>query len=487
MVAEQIATAIDAEIVGLSEQYRLGGIKRLVSEVDARARRPGSSLYLVTNFNSEPLAGNIASLAAGVLDKPGWMETAYRRFDDTEPPQHADHHALVRVFHLPGGFRLLVGSDLDERERLAHEPGREQSMGKPKDKHDGDRPTAGIKDDVRPSSFFLNATCLSQMTAGDLDAALQSCNKAIKGSGNAEILTSRGFVYLKRGELTKAMNDYDAALKIEPKLATALYGRGLAKQKAHGAFPPPQDILDARAIDSSIDKRVEQLMGGTVPSGVTPALPSIANPDASTSSAPLEAQADHCSGPPNTALQGFPELEAASRAANDAEIRVFNLTSFGTSATVQEKQQARCDAGRAEVILNREILDAKKQVNRTCGERVIFKCDISCQERGLAEEEKKAAYDCSPAALEDALEAERLAREAEQKKKEQDDAHWKSFADATMACGELSSNAAAGVHEEAADHQKNLAICNANIEACKMVLKMTAGEPRIEGLTCDGK
>ena len=29
-----------------------------------------------------------------------------------------EHHALVRVFQLAGGFRLLVGRDLEERERL---------------------------------------------------------------------------------------------------------------------------------------------------------------------------------------------------------------------------------------------------------------------------------------------------------------------------------------------------------------------------------
>ena len=45
----------------------------------------------------------------------GWTETAYRRLDEHEA---AEHHALVRVFQLPGGFRLLVGRDLEERERL---------------------------------------------------------------------------------------------------------------------------------------------------------------------------------------------------------------------------------------------------------------------------------------------------------------------------------------------------------------------------------
>jgi hypothetical protein len=120
LITEQITATVDAEITGLSEQYRLGGIRRLVIVVDARARRPGSSLYLVTTFNGEALAGNVNSLAPGILDKPGWTETVYRRLDDSEPAEHPDHHALVQVFQLPGGFRLLVGRDLDERERLYH-------------------------------------------------------------------------------------------------------------------------------------------------------------------------------------------------------------------------------------------------------------------------------------------------------------------------------------------------------------------------------
>ena len=50
-----------------------------------------------------------------MLDSPGWTETAYRRLEEAE---NSEHHALVRVFQLPGGFRLLVGRDLEERERL---------------------------------------------------------------------------------------------------------------------------------------------------------------------------------------------------------------------------------------------------------------------------------------------------------------------------------------------------------------------------------
>lgn len=118
LITEQITDTVNAEITGLSEQYRLGGIRRLVVTVDGRARRPGSSLYLVTTFNGDTLAGNVTDLPAGVLDTDGWIETPYRRLDETEGATHPEHHALVRVFQLPGGFRLLVGRDLDERERL---------------------------------------------------------------------------------------------------------------------------------------------------------------------------------------------------------------------------------------------------------------------------------------------------------------------------------------------------------------------------------
>jgi signal transduction histidine kinase len=115
LITEQITQTVDAEITGLAEQYRQGGIRRLVFVVDARSRRPGSSLYLVTTRAGEGLAGNVGSLATGILETSGWTETAYRRLDD---PDGAQHHALVRVFQLPAGFRLLVGRDLEERERL---------------------------------------------------------------------------------------------------------------------------------------------------------------------------------------------------------------------------------------------------------------------------------------------------------------------------------------------------------------------------------
>jgi signal transduction histidine kinase len=115
LITEQITETVDAELQGLTEQYRQGGIRRIVFAIEGRSRRPGSSLYLLTTAAGEGVAGNVGSLATGILDNPGWAETVYRRVDEQDA---SEHHALVRVDQLPGGFRLLVGRDLDERERL---------------------------------------------------------------------------------------------------------------------------------------------------------------------------------------------------------------------------------------------------------------------------------------------------------------------------------------------------------------------------------
>lgn len=117
LITEQITETVDAEITGLTEQYTIGGLRQLILIVENRSLRPSSSLYLVTAPTGQALAGNVSSLGPGVLDKSGWSETVYRRLDEQEGAQH---RALVRVFPLSGGFRLLVGRDLEERERMWH-------------------------------------------------------------------------------------------------------------------------------------------------------------------------------------------------------------------------------------------------------------------------------------------------------------------------------------------------------------------------------
>ena len=116
LIDEQIRSTLEAEANGLVEQYNDGGIRSLVITLDARARRPGASLFLLTTFSGERLAGNVGAVEAGTLTTAGTRDIEYVRSDDTA--EGTLHRAKVSVIMLPGGFRLLVGRDLEERERL---------------------------------------------------------------------------------------------------------------------------------------------------------------------------------------------------------------------------------------------------------------------------------------------------------------------------------------------------------------------------------
>jgi len=115
MITEQITTTVNAEVGEISDIFARRGLHGLDLAIQNRALRPGANLYLVTTPTGQGLAGNVGSLAPGVMATLGWSETAYRRFDEQDT---ADHRALVYVTELDNGFRLLIGRDLEERRRL---------------------------------------------------------------------------------------------------------------------------------------------------------------------------------------------------------------------------------------------------------------------------------------------------------------------------------------------------------------------------------
>jgi signal transduction histidine kinase len=115
LITEQITTTVNAEVVEITDIYNRHGLHGLVFNIERRALRPGSNLYLVTTETGWAIAGNVEALPPGVMSTEGWFETGYRRLEDQD---RSHHRALVRVAELPGGFRLLIGRDLDERRRM---------------------------------------------------------------------------------------------------------------------------------------------------------------------------------------------------------------------------------------------------------------------------------------------------------------------------------------------------------------------------------
>ena len=91
------------------------------------------------------------------------------------------------------------------------------------------------------------------ISPGQTQQALADCNAALKIKPDAaDVLDTRGFVYLKLGQTDNAIKDYDAALKLDQKLAGSLYGRGLAKTRKGDRNGGTADIAAAKAIKSDI-------------------------------------------------------------------------------------------------------------------------------------------------------------------------------------------------------------------------------------------
>lgn len=114
VIENEINSTIDAEIKGLAEQYGQGGMRRLVMLIERRSQQPGASLYLLTNSAGQRIAGNISSIPVSVLQTAGTYETHYQPQEDSE---RGESRAMVKSFVIPNGFRIVVGRDVEDRNR----------------------------------------------------------------------------------------------------------------------------------------------------------------------------------------------------------------------------------------------------------------------------------------------------------------------------------------------------------------------------------
>ena len=117
LLNEQVRDIVAAELLGLSDQYRVGGLVAVVETINQRAYQPGASLYLVTDVSGRVLAGNIAGVSTEFLNSAGVepeLITYHRFIGDT-----SERTAMVQVARLRSGFRVLVGRDIAEQERFS--------------------------------------------------------------------------------------------------------------------------------------------------------------------------------------------------------------------------------------------------------------------------------------------------------------------------------------------------------------------------------
>ena len=115
LLARRLTATIDAEIRVLSENYQVGGMRRLVSAIEQRAAVPGDTIYLLANSQGRAIAGNLLSIPSQISGPPGWIEFSYEVYQSGRRELKL---ARARTFRLQGGFSLLVGRDIGEQRRF---------------------------------------------------------------------------------------------------------------------------------------------------------------------------------------------------------------------------------------------------------------------------------------------------------------------------------------------------------------------------------
>jgi tetratricopeptide (TPR) repeat protein len=110
----------------------------------------------------------------------------------------------------------------------------------------------------------LNSRCWERALEGtNLAKALTDCNGALKltvrsSTFAAHILSSRGLVRLRLGDYDKSIADYDDSLKLTPKNAWSLYGRGVAKLRKKKIAEGEADMGAATALWAPIENEFKR-------------------------------------------------------------------------------------------------------------------------------------------------------------------------------------------------------------------------------------
>jgi tetratricopeptide (TPR) repeat protein len=120
--------------------------------------------------------------------------------------------------------------------------------------------------DVR-LKYALSSRCGSEAAANvDLDRALDDCNTALRLIGksgavqmSAITISNRGRVYLRQGQLDRALADFEAALRLQPQFPLARYARGVVELKKGLTAEGQADMAAAQAHRPGLDKRLASM------------------------------------------------------------------------------------------------------------------------------------------------------------------------------------------------------------------------------------
>jgi tetratricopeptide (TPR) repeat protein/predicted aspartyl protease len=99
----------------------------------------------------------------------------------------------------------------------------------------------------------------------DLVSGVDDCSRALRSEDKREpryasALAFRGLAYVRLGKLDRATEDFDAAIKLQPKLAaSAYYGRGLVEARHNKQQQSAADLAEARKLSPKLEEFYEPL------------------------------------------------------------------------------------------------------------------------------------------------------------------------------------------------------------------------------------
>jgi signal transduction histidine kinase len=115
LIERQTDETIRAEVQGISDQYRLRGLRGVIDVIQRRNSGDSATIYLVVNPKRERLVGNLEELPANATGDPGWIDFPLIVKRGESSVRHTG-----RAYHtgLSGGYHVLVGRDVEEQRQF---------------------------------------------------------------------------------------------------------------------------------------------------------------------------------------------------------------------------------------------------------------------------------------------------------------------------------------------------------------------------------
>ena len=116
LLQEQTDYTIQAEVQALSDQYQLRGLNGILDTVQRRSADDTGAVYLLAAPAGQRIAGNLDDLPVMPKNNANWIEFP---LDVQNGATHESHVARAFYTDLPGGFKLIVGRDVEALRQFA--------------------------------------------------------------------------------------------------------------------------------------------------------------------------------------------------------------------------------------------------------------------------------------------------------------------------------------------------------------------------------